>query len=62
MRRSRADGARRGLTIGEALAAGLPVVTTNVGAEGMSLEHGTTALIADSVPAFAARGGGATLF
>jgi glycosyltransferase involved in cell wall biosynthesis len=39
--------------IGEALAAGLPVVTTSVGAEGMSLEHGTTALIADSAPAFA---------
>jgi glycosyltransferase involved in cell wall biosynthesis len=39
--------------IGEALAAGLPVVTTSVGAEGMSLEHGTTALIADSATAFA---------
>ena len=39
--------------IGEALAAGLPVVTTGIGAEGMSLEHGTTALIADSAPAFA---------
>jgi glycosyltransferase involved in cell wall biosynthesis len=39
--------------IGEAMAAGLPVVTTSVGAEGMDLEHGETALIADSAEAFA---------
>jgi glycosyltransferase involved in cell wall biosynthesis len=39
--------------IGQALAAGLPVVTTSVGAEGMDLEDGQTALIADSPEAFA---------
>ncbi len=39
--------------IGEALAAGLPVVTTTVGAEGMGLEHEETAMIADSASAFA---------
>lgn len=39
--------------IGEALAAGLPVVTTRVGAEGMDLEDGATAMIADSPNAFA---------
>lgn len=39
--------------IGEALAAGLPVVTTPIGAEGMGLENGTTAIIADSPAAFA---------
>jgi len=39
--------------IGQALAAGLPVVTTSVGAEGMDLEDGKTALIADSPEAFA---------
>jgi glycosyltransferase involved in cell wall biosynthesis/SAM-dependent methyltransferase len=39
--------------VGEALAAGLPVVTTSVGAEGMNLEDGKTALIADSPEAFA---------
>jgi glycosyltransferase involved in cell wall biosynthesis len=37
----------------EAMAAGLPVVTTSVGAEGMELVHGCTALIADSPEAFA---------
>lgn len=37
----------------EAMAAGLPVVTTSVGAEGMELVHGRTALIADSPEAFA---------
>ena len=39
--------------VGQALAAGLPVVTTRVGAEGMDLENGKTALIADSPEAFA---------
>jgi glycosyltransferase involved in cell wall biosynthesis len=37
----------------EAMAAGLPVVTTSVGAEGMELVHGSTALIADSPEAIA---------
>jgi glycosyltransferase involved in cell wall biosynthesis len=37
----------------EAMAAGLPVVTTSVGAEGMELVHGRTTLIADSPEAFA---------
>ncbi|MGO0121833.1 glycosyltransferase [Desulfothermobacter acidiphilus] len=40
--------------IGEALAAGLPVVTTSVGAEGMELEGGVHALIVDTAAAFAA--------
>ena len=39
--------------VGEALAAGLPVVTTSVGAEGMDLEDGKTAIIADSPEEFA---------
>ena len=39
--------------VGEALAAGLPVVTTSVGAEGMDLEDGKTAIIADSPEGFA---------
>lgn len=39
--------------IGEALAHGLPVVTTNVGAEGMGLEHETNVLIADDPADFA---------
>jgi O-antigen biosynthesis protein len=39
--------------IAEALAAGLPVVTTSIGAEGMELENGETAMIADSPEAFA---------
>ena len=39
--------------VGQALAAGLPVVTTRVGAEGMHLEDGKAALIADSPSAFA---------
>jgi glycosyltransferase involved in cell wall biosynthesis len=39
--------------IGEALAAGLPMVTTTVGAEGMGLQSGKTVIIADSPPAFA---------
>src|SRR5207245_8924437 len=39
--------------VGQALAAGLPVVTTRVGAEGMDLEDGKAALIAESPTAFA---------
>ena len=39
--------------IGEAMAHGLPVVTTSVGAEGMGLVHGETALIADTPEEFA---------
>jgi hypothetical protein len=37
----------------QAMGAGLPVVTTTVGAEGMELVHGSTALIADSPEGFA---------
>jgi Glycosyl transferases group 1 len=37
----------------EAMGAGVPVVTTSVGAEGMELAHGGTALIADSPETFA---------
>jgi len=40
--------------VGEALAAGLPMVTTRIGAEGMDLQDGRTALIADAPEAFAA--------
>lgn len=40
--------------VGEALAHGLPVVTTSVGAEGMALVDGRTALVADDADAFAA--------
>jgi glycosyltransferase involved in cell wall biosynthesis len=36
-----------------ALSNGLPVVTSTMGAEGLSLRHGTTALIADSAAEFA---------
>ena len=39
--------------IGEAMAAGLPVVTTTIGAEGMELQNRVTALIADSAEEFA---------
>jgi glycosyltransferase involved in cell wall biosynthesis len=39
--------------VGEAMAAGLPVVTTSIGAEGMELEDGVTALVADTPEAFA---------
>jgi len=39
--------------IGEAMAHGLPVVTTSIGAEGMGLVHGQTALIADTPREFA---------
>jgi glycosyltransferase involved in cell wall biosynthesis len=40
--------------VGEAMAEGVPVVTTSVGAEGMELEDGRTAMIGDSPEAFAA--------
>jgi GT2 family glycosyltransferase/Flp pilus assembly protein TadD len=39
--------------IGEALAAGIPIVTTSIGAEGMDLVHGRSALIADDPETFA---------
>ncbi len=39
--------------VGEALAAGVPVVSTTIGAEGMGLEHLTHALIADDPVDFA---------
>ncbi|MGE0705112.1 MAG: glycosyltransferase, partial [Vicinamibacterales bacterium] len=39
--------------IGHAMSHGLPVVTTTIGAEGMGLVHGDTALIADTPEAFA---------
>jgi len=39
--------------VGEAMAAGLPVVTTSIGAEGMELKDGVTALVADTPEAFA---------
>ncbi len=39
--------------VGEALAYGLPVVTTTIGAEGMDLLNGRHALIADTAPEFA---------
>ncbi len=39
--------------IGEAMSAGLPVVTTAVGAEGMGIEDGTHAFVADLPAAFA---------
>jgi GT2 family glycosyltransferase len=40
--------------IGESLAHGLPLVTTNVGAEGMSLAHEQTVMLADAPHDFAA--------
>lgn len=40
--------------IGEAMAHGVPVVTTSVGAEGMGLQHRKNAMIADSPHDFAA--------
>ncbi|MDR1294857.1 MAG: glycosyltransferase [Bifidobacteriaceae bacterium] len=40
--------------IGEAMAFGIPVITTSVGAEGMGLEDGKTAMVADSAEGFAA--------
>jgi glycosyltransferase involved in cell wall biosynthesis len=41
--------------VGQALAAGLPVVTTSIGAEGIGLVDGEHALIADDPAQFAAR-------
>jgi glycosyltransferase involved in cell wall biosynthesis len=40
--------------IGEAMAHGVPVVTTTVGAQGMRLQHGINVLIADKPASFAA--------
>jgi hypothetical protein len=40
--------------VGEAMAHGLPVVTTSIGAEGMGIEPGRHALVADDAEAFAA--------
>lgn len=40
--------------VGEALAHGIPVVTTSIGAEGFGLTHGTDVMIADDPAAFAA--------
>jgi glycosyltransferase involved in cell wall biosynthesis len=40
--------------VGEAMAAGLPVVATKVAAEGMGLKHGVDVVIADSADDFAA--------
>jgi GT2 family glycosyltransferase/tetratricopeptide (TPR) repeat protein/glycosyltransferase involved in cell wall biosynthesis len=40
--------------IGEALAAGIPIVTTSIGAEGMGLVHRKNAMIADGPADFAA--------
>jgi GT2 family glycosyltransferase/glycosyltransferase involved in cell wall biosynthesis len=39
--------------VGEALSWGLPVVTTSIGAEGMDLKDGETAMVADDPKAFA---------
>lgn len=39
--------------IGEAMAAGLPVITTSLGALGMGLTHGENCLVADTAEAFA---------
>lgn len=39
--------------IGEAMSHGVPVVTTSVGAEGMSLENGVNAMVADTPEQFA---------
>jgi glycosyltransferase involved in cell wall biosynthesis len=41
--------------IGEAMAWGIPVVTTTIGAEGMGLQDGVDALIADTPEDFARR-------
>jgi glycosyltransferase involved in cell wall biosynthesis len=40
--------------VGEAMAHGVPVVTTTVGAQGMGLQHGVNVLIADEPASFAA--------
>jgi hypothetical protein len=39
--------------IGHSMSLGLPVVTTAIGAEGMSLVDGETALVADAPATFA---------
>jgi glycosyltransferase involved in cell wall biosynthesis len=39
--------------VGQSLANGLPVVTTPVGAEGMSLEHGEHVMVAETSDDFA---------
>jgi glycosyltransferase involved in cell wall biosynthesis len=41
--------------IGQSLALGVPCVTTSIGAEGMGLEDGVSAMIADTAEAFAAK-------
>jgi glycosyltransferase involved in cell wall biosynthesis len=41
--------------IGEAMAWGVPVVTTTIGAEGMGLQDGVDALVADTPESFAER-------
>src|SRR5262249_44803226 len=41
------------LKILEAWAAGLPVVSTTIGAEGLSTRHGVHLLVADTAPDFA---------
>ncbi len=41
--------------IGEAMTWGIPVVTTTIGAEGMGLQDGVDALIADTPEGFALR-------
>lgn len=41
------------LEIGEAMAAGVPVVTTSIGAEGMELVNGHNVLVADDPVEFA---------
>jgi glycosyltransferase involved in cell wall biosynthesis len=40
--------------VGEAMAHGIPVVTTSIGAEGFGLTHGLDVMIADDPAAFAA--------
>ncbi|KJR40985.1 glycosyl transferase family protein [Candidatus Magnetoovum chiemensis] len=39
--------------VGQSMSFGVPVVTTRIGAEGIGLEHGKTALIADDAKTFA---------
>jgi glycosyltransferase involved in cell wall biosynthesis len=41
------------LKVYEAAAAGVPIVSTSVGAEGLDMSHGKHLLLADSAPAFA---------
>jgi polysaccharide biosynthesis protein PslH len=51
------SGSGTRLKILEAWAAGVPVVTTTIGGEGLPVEDGKTALVADSAPSFAAQVG-----